>query len=78
MQRDQLAAPPCTVTADYTVTLKRPTPMDCQLEIRARAVASDGPKVIVEGTLSGNGKITATFRGTFVAVNSGHPAWHRW
>lgn len=78
MQRDHLAAPPCTVTADYAVTLKRPTPVDVALEIRARAVSSDGPKVIVEGTLTGKGKITATFRGTFVAVTEGHPAWHRW
>ena len=25
-----------------------------------------------------NGKITATCRGTFVAVKEGHPAYHRW
>ncbi len=78
MQRDHLAAPPCTVTADYSVTLKRPTPVDVALEIRARAVSSEGPKVLVEGTLTAKGKVTATFRGTFVAVTEGHPAWHRW
>ena len=25
-----------------------------------------------------NGKVTATCRGTFVAVKEGHPAYHRW
>jgi acyl-coenzyme A thioesterase PaaI-like protein len=71
-------APPCTVTADFHVALKRPTPMDAPLSLRARVVESEGDRAVVEATLSANGKVTATCRGTFVAVRAGHPAFHRW
>ena len=37
-----------------------------------------GRRAVVEGTLSVGGKVTATCRGTFVAVKEGHPAYHRW
>jgi acyl-coenzyme A thioesterase PaaI-like protein len=73
-----LETPPCTVTADFHVTLKRPTPMDGELLLRARVVESEGDRVVVESTLEAGGKITATCRGTFVAVREGHPAFHRW
>ena len=73
-----LDTPPCTVTADYHVKLKRPTPMDVPLELRARIVESSADRAVVEGTLEANGKVTATCRGTFVAVREGHPAFHRW
>ena len=78
MQRDGLDAPPCTVTADYSVTLKRPTPTNAPLHLTARALSSDGAKVVVEGRLEGGGKVCALFRGTFVAVKPDHPAFHRW
>lgn len=78
MQRDGLQEPPCTVTAEYSVVLKRPTPVSGALHMTARALSSDGAKVVVEGTLEGGGKLCATFRGTFVAVKSDHPAFHRW
>jgi acyl-coenzyme A thioesterase PaaI-like protein len=71
------ASPPCTVTADFHVTLKRPTPL-APLRLRAHVVESTGDRVIVEATLEAAGKITATCRGTFVAVKEGHPAFHRW
>ncbi|MBM4305062.1 MAG: PaaI family thioesterase, partial [Deltaproteobacteria bacterium] len=32
----------------------------------------------IEATLTANGKVCATCRGTFVAVKPGHPAYHRW
>ena len=70
--------PPCTVTADFHVTLKRPTPMNVPLHLRARVVESSGDRAVVEATLEANGKITCTCRGTFVAVKEGHPAFHRW
>lgn len=70
--------PPCTVTADYTISLKRPCPTDGLLSLSAKVVESDGTKVIVEGVLEAAGKIRATCRGTFVAVEPGHPAYHRW
>lgn len=70
-------APPCTVTADFHVTLKRPTPLS-EVHLRAHVVESKGDKVVVEATLEAGSKVTATCRGTFVAVKEGHPAFHRW
>ncbi len=73
-----LATPPCTVTADYAITLRRPCPTDLELTLRAHVTATEGARVTVEGSLEGNGKVQATCRGTFVAVEPGHPAYHRW
>jgi len=70
--------PPCTVTADYAITLLRPTPTNGSVSLSAKVVASEGNKATVEGTLSGGGRVCATCRGTFVAVKEGHPAFHRW
>jgi acyl-coenzyme A thioesterase PaaI-like protein len=78
MKARGLDAPPCTVTAEYDVKLKRPTPMDGPILVRAKVAESSGDKVAVEATLTANGKVTATCRGTFVAVREGHPAYHRW
>jgi acyl-coenzyme A thioesterase PaaI-like protein len=70
--------PPCTVTADFHVTLKRPTPMSGPVELRAKVASLEGDRAIIDATLASGGKITATCRGTFVAVKEGHPAYHRW
>jgi acyl-coenzyme A thioesterase PaaI-like protein len=78
MRANGLDTPPCTVTADYAITMRRPTPVDGPLTLRARAIDASGDRVVVEGTLEGGGKVTATCRGTFVAVKPGHPAYHRW
>ena len=78
MHRDGSDTPPCTVTADFHVKLKRPTPLDATLHLSARVVESESDRAVVEATLEANGKVTATCRGTFVAVKEGHPAWHRW
>ena len=77
MKRDGLSSPPCSVTADFAVTLRRPTPM-APLRVHARAVELDGKRVVVEARIESGGKVTATCRGTFVAVEPGHPAWDRW
>jgi acyl-coenzyme A thioesterase PaaI-like protein len=71
-------SPPYTVTADFHVQLKRPTPMDVPLRLRARVVDSAEDRATVDATLEANGKVTATCRGTFVAVREGHPAYNRW
>ena len=76
-QRGSSEFPP-TVTSDFHVTLKRPTPMDTPLHLRARVVESSGNRAVVDATLEANGKVTATCRGTFVAVKEGHPAYFRW
>lgn len=78
MRKSGSATPPCTVTADFHIFLKRPTPMDSVLHLHAKVVESTDDRAIVEATLEANGKITATCRGTFVAVREGHPAFHRW
>jgi acyl-coenzyme A thioesterase PaaI-like protein len=69
---------PATVTSDFHVTLKRPTPIDATLHLRAHVVESEEDRAVVEATIEANGKITATCRGTFVAVKEGHPAYFRW
>jgi acyl-coenzyme A thioesterase PaaI-like protein len=78
MRSRGLDAPPCTVTAEFDVKLKRPTPLDAPLRLRAKVVESNGDQLVVEATLTANEKVTATCRGTFVAVREGHPAYHRW
>lgn len=78
MKARGLTAPPCTVTSEFDVKLKRPTPLEAKLHLRAKVVETSGDQAIVEATLSANGKVTATCRGTFVAVREGHPAFHRW
>jgi acyl-coenzyme A thioesterase PaaI-like protein len=70
--------PPCTVTADYHVVLRRPTPMTGPVLVRSKVVESGEDRAVVEATLEAGGKVTATCRGTFVAVKEGHPAYHRW
>ena len=78
MKQAGLDQPPCTVTADYAIKLRRPTPTDKLIELRARVVESDEDRATVEGELIAHDKVTATCRGTFVAVKPGHPAYHRW
>ncbi len=78
MRKSGAETPPCTVTADFHVFLKRPTPIDAPLRLRAHVVESGDDRAVVEATLEANGKVTATCRGTFVAVKEGHPAYHRW
>jgi len=78
MRQNGLAHPPCTVTADYSIKLLRPTPTDDVIELRARVVESREDRAVVEAELIAKGKVCATCRGTFVAVKPGHPAYHRW
>ncbi|MGD0528053.1 MAG: PaaI family thioesterase [Polyangiaceae bacterium] len=78
MNKAGATTPPCTVTSEFDVKLKRPTPMDGELTIRARVVESQADRATVEATIEAGGKVTATCRGTFVAVKEGHPAFHRW
>lgn len=70
--------PDCTVTADFHVKLKRPTPFDATIYLKARVVESTEDRAVVEAELIANEKVCATCRGTFVAVKEGHPAYHRW
>jgi acyl-coenzyme A thioesterase PaaI-like protein len=70
--------PPPTVTADYSVRLVRPSPIDRPLILRSRATSVVGDRATAEATIEADGLTTASFQGTFVAVGAGHPAYHRW
>lgn len=72
------AEAPCCVTLEFAVKLRRPTPTDRRLELRAKVVESHDDRAVVDAELVADGKVCATCRGTFVAVKSGHPAHHRW
>jgi acyl-coenzyme A thioesterase PaaI-like protein len=78
MNRDGLESPPCTVTAEFHVKLRKPTPSDRPVTLRARVVESTADRATVEATLESGGQTTATCRGVFVAVKEGHPAYNRW
>ena len=78
MEKSGAESPPCTVTSEFTVKLKRPTPMEAELTMRSRIVESSDDRAVVETMLEANGRVTATLTGTFVAVREGHPAYHRW
>lgn len=69
---------PPTVTADFHVKLKRPTPSTGALVVKSRVVESTDDRAVVESTIEADGVVTSTCRGTFVAVKPGHPAYHRW
>jgi acyl-coenzyme A thioesterase PaaI-like protein len=78
MKRRGLSAPPGTVTAEYSVTHLSPTPSNVTLHLASKIVAISDNKAVVETTLEAAGTITARFKGTFVAVKEGHPAYGRW
>ena len=78
MRRSAASLPPCTVTAEYAVKLLRPTPTDGPIELVARPLEFGEDRAVIEAELWAGGKVCATFRGTFVAVKPGHPAYHRW
>ncbi|MEZ6094663.1 MAG: PaaI family thioesterase [Pirellulaceae bacterium] len=78
MKRNGLDVPPCTVTAEYTITMEKPTPIKEPLQLRAWVVDSSDRRATIEGTITAGGEVTARCRGVFVAVREGHPAFHRW
>jgi acyl-coenzyme A thioesterase PaaI-like protein len=72
-------SPPCTVTAEYKISLRRPTPSNQPVRLKAwlrEPPAND--RAWIEAELSSGGKVCATCVGLFVAVQPGHPAYHRW
>jgi acyl-coenzyme A thioesterase PaaI-like protein len=78
MRERGLAGPPGCVTAEYTVRLRRPTPTDRPVHLRAWVAEATGDRVTVEAEVSSEGTVTATGRGSFVAVGPDHPAFERW
>lgn len=79
MEKSGADSPPCTVTAAFSVKLLKPTPTEGKdLVITSRVAESGEDRAVIEAEITAGGEITATCRGTFVAVKPGHPAYHRW
>ena len=78
MDKDGANEPPCTVTANYSISLRRPTTAGAELHILAEIDDLQDDRAKVSMTLTAEGKICATGYGLFVAVKEGHPAYHRW
>jgi acyl-coenzyme A thioesterase PaaI-like protein len=70
--------PPTTVTLEYAIRMRRPTPSDRPIDLRAWVVDGADDRATVEAEIASDGVITATGRGTFVAVRPDHPAYDRW
>jgi acyl-coenzyme A thioesterase PaaI-like protein len=78
MEKAGAESPPCTVTAEYHVKMRRPTPSDVVLALRAWVESSGESWAKIAATVEAGGEVTATCEGVFVAVKPGHPAYHRW
>jgi len=70
--------PPTTVTLEYSIRMRRPTPSDKPVRLRAWVVESSDDRATVEAEIWSGEMVTATGRGTFVAVKPDHPAFDRW
>ncbi len=70
--------PPTTVTLEYAIRMRRPTPTDAPIHFRAWVTEAGEDRATVEAEISSGSSITATGRGTFVAVKPDHPAYDRW
>lgn len=77
MLRANASSPPCTVTADFHVKLRKPTPLG-PVRLKARVAESTDDRAVILAELWAGGEVTARCKGTFVAVKEGHPAYHRW
>jgi acyl-coenzyme A thioesterase PaaI-like protein len=78
MKRNQTDTPPCTVTAEFSVQLLKPTPTKNPIKLIAKVADSNERKAVIEADLLADNECCAKFRGVFVAVKPGHPAYHRW
>ena len=78
MKEGGLTRPPDTVTAQYSVSFLRPTPLGRVLHFSSKLVEIQGDRATIETTLEVDGRTTATSRGAFVVVKEGHPAYGRW
>ena len=78
MKKNGKETPDCTVTANYSVKLLRPTPFDAPIFLKAKVIESTATTATVEAELIANDKVCATCKGLFVIVKEGHPAYHRW
>jgi acyl-coenzyme A thioesterase PaaI-like protein len=76
MQHNKTQIAPHTVTAEYHIKLKRPTPIDAPITLIARLKNINNERsATIYGELIAHGKVCATCEGTFVAVKPDHPAF---
>lgn len=76
MQYNKTQIAPHTVTAEYQIKLKRPTPIDAPITLIARLKNINNERsATIDGELIAHGKVCATCEGTFVAVKPDHPAF---
>jgi acyl-coenzyme A thioesterase PaaI-like protein len=78
MERSDASKPPCSVTSEFTIKFKAPTPIREPIRLIARVVESSDRWAKTEAELIAEDNVTAIGSGVFVAVKEGHPAWHRW
>lgn len=78
MQSQGIDHVPHTVTAEFSVQFKAPTPADRELVCRAKVISVTGRRATVEAVVEVDGAVTATGKGTFVSVKTEHPAHERW
>ena len=69
---------PSTVTSDYSVRFRRPTPSGGPIRLVGRPVEVAPDRVAVETEVQADGVVTARGRAVFVPVGEGHPAYGRW
>jgi acyl-coenzyme A thioesterase PaaI-like protein len=70
--------PPTTVTLEYSIRMRRPTPSDRALHLRAWVLDAAADRATVAAEIRSGDEVTATGHGTFVAVRPDHPAYDRW
>ncbi|HSK71007.1 MAG TPA: PaaI family thioesterase, partial [Pyrinomonadaceae bacterium] len=63
MKKSGKTEPDCTVTANYSIKLLRPTPFDVPIHLKARIVESTDTTATVEAELIANDKVCATCKG---------------
>jgi acyl-coenzyme A thioesterase PaaI-like protein len=78
MRARGLDRPPTTVTLEYAIRMRRPTPSDRPIQLRARVISTAEDRATVAAEVLSDGELTATATGTFVAVKPDHPAYNRW
>lgn len=78
LARTGASVAPSTVTAEYSVRFRRPTPSDRPLRLIGRALEVAEDRATVVTAIEVDGVITANGRAMFVAVKEGHPAFGRW
>jgi acyl-coenzyme A thioesterase PaaI-like protein len=78
MRAQGKSAPDCTVTAEYSIKLHQPTPIQADIQLRAWPTRIGSRSASIEGELWAGGQLCASCTGVFVSVKEGHPAYHQW